>query len=125
MPLSENIPPPVSARRIKLVYITPELVISIMSGITSRLPDGRKLRTLESDVPDICNVDNVTYDASRACFAVLVRHKSFPEVPCGEHAGVLRGPTMEITDARSRFLVSARVKIRNWLRRWPFARTTH
>jgi hypothetical protein len=123
MALSQPIVAPVSNRRVKMVYIASDLVVAMMSGINCRLPDGRRLRTLGTDVPEFCDVDNVTWDHSRGCFAVLIRHKSFPEIPHGDRVGLLRGPVMQIEGARWRFLLSARVKIRSWLRSWRFART--
>lgn len=71
-------------RRLKVAYITPELLVRLMrSNVTIRI---------ESHIPEDIDVVGAHWDAQRRAFGITLEHESFGEVLLGEVIPQLEEP---------------------------------
>jgi hypothetical protein len=81
-----------SERRLRIIYVTPELVIHLATGMT--------FEVAENDIPAGAIVRNVAYSPEKHAFAVLLQHDSFEYVPLGAQVRACLGPQYRRCDAR-------------------------
>jgi hypothetical protein len=72
------------ARRVKVAYITPQMLADLLSqNITIRI---------ETRLPETVRVAGAYFDNERASYGIIFEDESFEEVPAGEAVPLLREP---------------------------------